>query len=88
MFLLHCDLSLVSCSLTKLGFFLPKLNTELTKICLKVWGCAGIKAETDQKHQQNWEKRQAEQLQKVNRLHDVIFLPNFNTFNSSCLLYK
>ncbi|XP_028394181.1 uncharacterized protein LOC114518394 [Dendronephthya gigantea] len=32
---------------------------------IQVFGCAGLRAETDQKQQQNWEKRQAEQLQKV-----------------------
>ncbi|XP_046850608.1 uncharacterized protein LOC124444071 [Xenia sp. Carnegie-2017] len=32
---------------------------------IKVWGCAGENAETHQKEQKKWEKRQAEKLQKV-----------------------
>lgn len=46
----------------KLGY-LGGEETSVQKI--QVWGCAGARAETAQKQQQNWEKRQAEQLQKV-----------------------
>lgn len=38
-----------------------------------MWGCAGVKAEEDQKQQQKWEQRQAEQLQKVSTVASWIF---------------